>query len=80
MGGCDLSIGDSVVCRPVRLLRVLPSLLNFALAGPRYIWTDIPEELAELAGLTELLEDPDRAKVSGGSCQLKQRLGLIVDA
>ena len=30
-------------------------------SGPRYIWTDMPEELAELAGLTELLRDPERA-------------------
>ena len=33
--------------------------------GPRWIWTPFPFELAELAGMTELLIDPGRAAHAG---------------
>ena len=33
--------------------------------GLRFVWTEMPEELANLAGLAELLHDPERAALAG---------------
>ena len=36
--------------------------------GPRHIWTDLARELADLAALGDLVDDPERAAVSGWIC------------
>ena len=71
----DGSTGCQVAAAHDRLLfytapRVVPHedvSESVKIRGPRYIWTDIPRELAELAGLGGLIEDPDKAAVSGAS-------------
>eukprot|EP00435_Cladocopium_sp_Y103_P018575 s1337_g4.t1 len=64
--GCHVAAAHERIlfysCPRIQPHSPLPDVVR--VSGPRYIWTDMPEELAELAGLTELLRDPERAEAA----------------
>ena len=70
--GCQIAAAHDrmlfYTCPRVQPHEIVPDAV--AVHGPRFWWTVMPAELAELAGLTTLLDDPEKTAISGlGFCR-----------